>query len=419
MTAGAGPAGDTEGPADHRGPAVRLRAERLYRGAGPVRRGEAVLIRGDRIVAVGPDARVPRPGGAEFTFDAATLLPGLIDAHTHLLLPHGRDVARPLPGPEAMAAARAVAGRLLARGITAVRDLGSPGTLGQALRDEIAAHRTPGPAVLAAGRPVTSPDGHFRGIGRTARTAAQASAAVRRLHAEGADLVKAVVTGGSLTPGTDMARAYLGRAELAALVADAHRLGMPVAAHAHGTAGIEAALAAGADTIEHCTWLDPDGRVGEPRPDLLRALRDGGATAVLAGPVEPAFAAALDGAAEPGPRETPQWRRRVRIWRNGRELARAGVPVALGSDAMYGQFADCRDLTVRARAMAAFAGWRPAELLAALTAGGARALGRTGELGTVAAGAYADLLVVAGNPAESLADLDRVVAVFRRGRRVV
>ncbi len=111
--------------------------------------------------------------------------------------------------------------------------------------------------------------------------------------------------------------------------------------------------------------------------------------------------------------------RRIQIWRNGRTLARAGVPVALGSDSMYGQFPDYRDLTIRARAMVAFAGWQPAEMLAALTTGGAHALGRLGEVGTLAAGAYADLLVVSGNPTESIDDLDRVVAVFKRGRRVV
>ncbi|MFF7196215.1 amidohydrolase family protein [Streptomyces sp. NPDC008079] len=402
-------------------PATRIRARWLYGGAGVARRGAAILVRGDRIAAVGPDADVPHTGGPELTFEAATVLPGLIDAHTHLLLPYGRDLTRVDSGSAAAtAAARAVAARLLGRGVTTVRDLGSPGTDGQALRDAIGARPADGPTVVAAGRPITSPHGHFRSFGITVEGAAEAAGAVRLLHDEGADLVKIAVTGGSLTPGTDMSRAYLGRSEMAAIVAAAHARGMRVAAHAHGTEGIEIALAAGVDTIEHCTWLDARGRIQAPPPELLRALCDRRQSVVLAGPIEPAIADLLDTPVPSGADSpmAPGLERRLRIWRNGRTLARAGVPVALGSDSIYGQFPDCRDLTVRARAMVAFAGWRPAEALAALTSGGAHALGRAGEVGTIAPGAYADLLVVAGNPTESIGDLDRVVAVFKRGRRV-
>ncbi|WP_424532021.1 amidohydrolase family protein [Sphaerisporangium viridialbum] len=412
--------------ADGGGPATRIRAEWLYRGAGVAQRGAAILIRGERIVMVGPDARVPSADGPEFTFAAATVLPGLIDAHTHLLLPHGGDLTWAGSGPAdaaattaAASAARSIAGRLLESGVTTVRDLGSPGTLGQALRDAVDADQTAGPTIVAAGRPITSPDGHFRSFGITVQGADQAARAVERLHGEGADLVKVAVTGGSLTPGTDMGRAYLGRAEVAAVVAAAHDRGMRVAAHAHGTAGVEVSLAAGVDSIEHCTWLDADGRVQSPPPVLVRALRDRRRSVVLAGPIEPAIADVLDIAAGPDPRVSPGVDRRIQIWRNGRTLARAGVPVALGSDSMYGQFPGYRDLTIRARAMVAFAGWQPAEMLAALTTGGAHALGRLGEVGMLAAGAYADLLVVSGNPTESIDDLDRVVAVFKRGRRVI
>ncbi|MBD0734310.1 amidohydrolase family protein [Streptomyces sp. CBMA29] len=427
----------TEDLAAQAGPATRIRARWLYGGAGVARRGAAILIRGDRIAAVGPDAAVPHTGGPELTFEAATVLPGLIDAHTHLLLPYGQDLTRVRGGSAAAtAAARAVACRLLGRGVTTVRDLGSPGTDGQDLRDAIGSRPADGPTVVAAGRPITSPDGHFRSFGITVEGAAEAAGAVRLLHDEGADLVKIAVTGGSLTPGTDMSRAYLGRSEMAAIVAAAHGRGLRVAAHAHGTEGIEIALAVGVDTIEHCTWLDARGRIQAPPPELLRALCDRKQSVVLAGPIEPTIADLLDGAVAPGsdprmapgpdPRMAPGpdsgmapgLERRLRIWRNGRTLARAGVPVALGSDSVYGQFSDCRDLTARARAMVAFAGWRPAEVLAALTSGGAHALGRAGEVGTIAPGAYADLLVVAGNPTESIGDLDRVVAVFKRGRRV-
>jgi len=400
-----------------------LRAPRLLTGEyGVVIEDGAVLIDGDRIVAAGNADAIPRAGDAEeIGFAGATLMPGLIDAHVHVCFRAGEDiVAHPqaVSEEDAYSQAKTAARLVLAAGVTTVRDLGCRGTLAQRLRDAVIDGRADGPRILAAGRPITSPKGHFWSIGIEARGAPALRAAVDDLVGEDVDLIKLIATGGSLTPGTDMGRAQFSLEECTALIEAAHDHHRPVAAHAHASEGIERIIAAGVDTIEHCSWMDHDDEIGTPPPDRLAEMRDNGQMIVIAGPVPDALFDARGGIAQPTGSEPRSVARLLKLWRNSLQARRMGVGTALGTDSLFGQFENGHDLAYRAEALVARAGWSPFEVLEMLGSAGARAVRGTGHIGVLAPGAYADIAVIDGDPATRIADLHRVAAVFLGGTRV-
>lgn len=201
----------------------------------------AVLVSGERIVAAGPRAAVERsapPSAIRHSFPGGTVLPGLIDAHVHLAMDASADpVAGLLAGDTGELARQAAdrAARMLATGVTTVRDLGGHGNAAIQLRDAISAGRLPGPRILAAGTPLTPPGGHGWFFGGEVDGERAAIARVRSLKAAGADLVKVMASGGHITSGSvPMHRAQFTGRQLLSIVSEAHRLGMPVAAHAHG-----------------------------------------------------------------------------------------------------------------------------------------------------------------------------------------
>ena len=385
-------------------------------------RGTGVLIENGLITAAGantgPSAAEAR-GGFVHDYPGATLLPGLIDAHTHICMAHGEDLTG-VPDSELLEASvetgRKAAAAMLAAGVTTARDLGCRGQSAQQVRDDLSAT---GPTLVVSGRPITAWRGHFASFGLTLSGASAARRAVDTLSAEGADLIKVILTGGMLTPGTAVGIAQFDLEEVRALTERAHERGMRVAAHAHGTAGIELAVAAGVDTIEHCSWLERDGSPGQVRDALAETIATRGQVVVIAGPMPSGLA---DTESELGRSRTAPDPVRVasvlRAWRNAAQLRAMGVQVALGSDSLFGQFSDSRDLIYRAEAIVARGGWAPREVLELVTEGGAAALGRTGVLGRLCVGATADLLVVEGDPTVDITALRRVLAVYRSGRLV-
>ncbi|HJU02445.1 MAG TPA: amidohydrolase family protein, partial [Actinomycetes bacterium] len=240
---------------------VVLRAPRLLDGTGaqPVD-DAAVLLDGGRIAYAGPATGLP--DGADrieaLDFPAATLLPGLVDAHVHLVASGGPDLAADVPRTEAerMLAAVVNARRQLEAGVTLVRDLGSPGAEAVLVGRAVEAGTIPGPRVVASGPAVTMTGGHIPYLGRVTDGVEAMRAAVRANLALGARCIKVVATGGVLTPGVDPREPAYTQAELDALVDEAHRLGLTVAAHAIGEGGVAAALRAGVDSIEHGMFLD-------------------------------------------------------------------------------------------------------------------------------------------------------------------
>jgi imidazolonepropionase-like amidohydrolase len=385
-----------------------LRAPRLLDGTGAGTLDDAaVWLDGGRIAWVGPAAELPAGAAAARTvdLDGCTLLPGLIDAHVHLVASGGPDLAADIPGTEAERVLAAIANcrRHLDGGTTLVRDLGAPGGEVIALARAIEAGTVEGPSVIAAGPAVTMTGGHIAYMGRVADGPQQMRAAIRANLQLGAGCIKVVATGGVLTKGLDPRIAAYTLEELEALVDEAHRFGLRVAAHAIGEGGVATALRAGVDSIEHgmfldktCIdlFLDTGARLsatfsapgciihGETVPDWIKQRARPAAEAQAA-----SFKAAID----------------------------AGVRVVAGTDAgtpenFHGRVAYEVVAMVEA-GLGAAAGIRAA------TSEAADLLGDP-ERGVLRAGAVADLLAVDGDVLADVRALTRTAAVFKSGRQV-
>jgi imidazolonepropionase-like amidohydrolase len=386
-----------------------LRAPRLLDGTGtPAVTDAALLVEGGRIAYAGPAAGLPEGAGRlpSLEFPGATLLPGLVDAHVHLVASGDPDLAAGLPKTEAERTLAAVvnARRNLDRGVTLVRDLGAPRAeavlVGRAVEEGALA----GPRVVAAGPAVTMTGGHIPYLGRVTDGVDAMRAAVRANLALGARCIKVVATGGVLTPGVDPRKPAYTQAELDALVDEAHRLGLTVAAHAIGEGGVAAALRAGVDSIEHGMFLD------EAAIELLLAT---GArlSATFSAPY-----GILSGPSVPGwikDRARPAAEAQARSFQ---AAVQAGVPVVAGTDA--GTPDNHHGGVAREVGFMVEAGLDVLRGVRAATAEGADLLG-VDDRGVLQRGAAADVLVAGGDVAADFAALQRVVAVFQDGRQVV
>ncbi|MEU4690725.1 amidohydrolase family protein [Actinoplanes sp. NPDC023714] len=387
-----------------------ITAARMLAGpAGEVTADAAVLVRGATIVAAGPRAEVARlaaPGEPVSDHPGATLLPGLVNGHVHLSLDASADPVGGLlaAGDGALEAAVADrAARLVRAGITTARDLGDRGGAVLRLRGRIAAGEVAGPRLLTSGAPLTPPGGHCWFFGGEVDGERAALDAVRR-HAEaGVDVIKIVASGGHLTAGAArMWESQFSAPELRSIVGEAHRLGLPVAAHAHGTASIAAAVDAGADTIEHCTWMDGAGRL-ERRDDVAARMAERGIAACCT-TCGPDWRGTL---ASRGPAETRHTYGRL-AW-----MAERGVPLLPGTDAGVSQSGF--DGMTGLLELYHWLGFPAARVIELATTGAARLLGLGATTGRIAPGYDADLLVVDGDPLAGLGALRRVRLVVARG----
>ena len=385
---------------------LAVRGERLFDGvrssdgAGPV-----VLVEGTTIVAVlegGP------PADAEVVdFAGATLLPGLVDTHVHLAFDASRDPVAALAGQDddaVIAAMVAAARTALLGGVTTVRDLGDRDYLSLGLRG-----RADLPTIVAAGPPVTTPLGHCHFLGGEVADSVDAVRQAVRDHADrGCDVIKVMSSGGTMTPGTRQEEAQFARDVLCAAADEAHRLGLPVTAHAHGTDAIENCLAAGVDGMEHVSFWTADGV--DDRPDLRQAIADRGvvvgATAGLL-PPPPGFA--------PPPAVLA---RAAKFIANTRDMVERGAVVVAGTDAGIAPVKP-HDVLRHAVAQLGDLGMTPQQALETATSRAARAIGLGDRKGRLAAGYDADLLVVDGDPLADPAAIHRIRAVFARGQQLV
>ena len=387
---------------------VVLRAPRLLDGTGVQQVADgAVLVDGGRVVYAGAAADLPRSADqAEIReFPGCTLLPGLVDVHVHLVASAGPDLAADVPGSEAERTLAAVrnARRQLDQGVTLVRDLGAPGAEVVAVARAIEAGMVEGPRVLAAGPAVTMTGGHIAYLGRVADGPDAMRAAVRGNLAMGARCIKVVATGGVLTKGIDPREPAYTQPELDALVDEAHRLGMTVAAHAIGEGGVAAALRAGVDSVEHGMFLD------DAAIELFLAT---GAR------YTPTFCAPHGILAGPS---VPGWikdRARPAAEAQGasfRAAVKAGVPVVAGTDA--GTPDNPHGGVAREVAFMVDAGLDVLLAVRAATAEAADLLGDP-DRGVLRPGAHADVLVADGDVTADIAALGRPAAVFQSGRQV-
>ena len=198
-------------------------------------------------------------------FGDATIMPGLVDAHIHLALDAGPDPLgrrSEVDDEQLLAEMRWAARQALMAGVTTVRDLDDRGFLGSDQGDDLADPLL-GADVVPAGPPLTSPQGHCWSLGGVVEESG-IRAAVREHARGGADVIEVMVTGGEMTPGTDPTTCQFSLAALNATADEAHRQGLMITGHAHGAAGILAAVEAGFDGIEHASFATPDGPTAHP-----------------------------------------------------------------------------------------------------------------------------------------------------------
>lgn len=405
-------------------PAVTaIRAGTLIDGTGgsPVRNA-VILIQGERITAVGANVQVPA-GASVLDLSNATVLPGFIDAHVHLV---GRTIGdgdwqhaglTELPSELALLGA-AHAHQTLEAGFTTVRVVGS-GSFGDiALRNAINAGWIPGPRVLGAGTSFGINGGHCDGssgyqpdlpISRgTIETGAadgveQVREAVRYNVKHGADVIKICATGGVLSPTDSAGVQQYTEEEIRAVVEAAHMTERRVAAHAHGTAGIKAAVRAGVTSIEHGSMLDAEAvTLMKQRGTWLVPTLLAGFTVeslATAGRLPPAIAAKALVIAP-------------RMHNSFKMAVDGGVRIALGTDAgVMRHGTNAREFALMVRY-----GMTPMQAIVAGTSSAATLLGLEREVGTLAVGKRADIVAVQGNPLQSIQALENVTFVMKDGR---
>lgn len=383
------------------------RPDRVFDG-DRVRRGVLLLVDGSRLLDVREGPAAPDVPVTELP--GCTILPGLIDAHVHLCGDGGPDaLARvPLQDPAERAAHvdRALR-QQLAAGVTTVRDLGD-----HHWSVVERGSRVDEPRLVVSGPPITTPGGHCWSMGGEAAGPAALDRAVRERVERQVDVVKIIVSGGSMTAGSDLLALQYGVADVARVVRAAHAAGLPVTAHAHSEESVRVCLAAGVDGIEHCTCMTARGL--EQPPDLFSALAAAGTwvcPTIGRIPGSAPSPQAQDLAARTG------YTVAGRLAQVG-ALAAAGVRVVSGSDAGIHP-GKPHGVLPHAVAELVAAGVPPAAALASATSLAAEACGLGGVTGRLRPGLDADLLAVTGDPSTDIADLHRVRLVVARGRETV
>lgn len=401
---------------------VVLHAARLIDGTGaaPIANG-VVVVTDDKIVAVGKQGSVTIPSGAKtIELGDATLLPGFIDAHTHII---GRELMDPAGAEsatrdnDALGAIIGVANaqKTLLAGFTSIRNLGAPDFQDMALRTAVNTGFVIGPRMENAGHAIGITGGHcdengykpglFDGDYKTgvADGVDQVKAAARYQAKYGADVIKICATGGVLSEGDAVGVQQYTYEEMKAIVDEATKLERKVAAHAHGTEGIKAAVRAGVSSIEHGSFLDEEGaRMMAQRGTYLVPTLSAGEAATRA-----ADAGILKGLrAQKARAAATAMKNAVRI------AVKDGVPIALGTDAGVGSHGtNGREFGL----MVEWGGMTPMQALVAGTSSGAKLLGWDNRVGSLKTGLLADIVAVPGDPLANIHVTEKPVFVMKNG----
>ena len=394
-----------------------LKAARVFDGKSDrVVQPGVVVVAGNTIQSLGGAV----PAGAHvIDLGDATLLPGLIDAHTHLTMEFNPDyngqrlsnLTRTIP--EEAIRATVNARKTLMAGFTTVRDVGSSNFLDIGLRNSINSGVVPGPRMLVAVHALGATGGHcddgdgFRfGLlnhesgpeDGVINSPDQGRFAVRFNVKYGADVIKTCPTGGVLSPTDDVDAPQLTEAEMEAIVTAAHELRRKTAAHAHGAEGAKRAIRAGIDSIEHGTFLDDE---------ALRMMREHGTylvptLSVRSGIAESKFPPLVQQKADLAVRSQDAMVRRA---------LSMGVKIALGTDAAVYPHGD----NALEFVLMAADGMTPAQSLRAGTSVAADLLGLANKIGTLEAGKLADIVAVPGNPLDDIKATQSVMFVMKEG----
>ncbi|MBM4382810.1 MAG: amidohydrolase family protein [Deltaproteobacteria bacterium] len=395
---------------------VAVRAARLIDGSGaPPIRDAVVLIADQRITAVGRSLAIP-DGTRVIDLGGATLLPGLIDCHTHIAGGDPGDYYEQLfrRSPiDAAVTAHVFARRTLEAGFTSVREVGAEELVDVALKRAIERGEVVGPRMQVATLAIGATGGHadltgfspylrFENLSGIADGVDGVRKAVRQRAKWGADVIKVVATAGVLSEEESVGAPQYTQAELDALVDEASTWGLRVAAHAHGAEGIKRAVRAGVASIEHGSLLDDEG---------IRLMKQRG-TVLVADVYNDDYILA-EFARLGYPQKIINKERLIgRTQRESFQRAvRAGVKVAFGSDAgVYPHGWNGKQFAHMVRW-----GLSPLEAITAATSRAAELLGWEDRAGRVAPGLYADLIAVAGDPLTDVTELERVTWVMKGG----
>jgi imidazolonepropionase-like amidohydrolase len=336
--------------------------------------------------------------------ESSTLMPGMIDSHTHLVFdPHQKNKASLANAQDRLVdLMRSHANQALRAGITTVRDLGDKDYLSLQLRDDY--QQGLGPEVLAAGPPITPRRGHCWFLGGESEGESGIRAAIAERARRGVNVVKIMATGGVITPGWGPHESQYSLSELKTAVDAAHDAGMAITAHAHGTQGIADAIAAGVDGVEHASFYTTDDCVPDWNAVKLLAQKH-----IYVGATE----AWLPPEASPEPVDTRRLDKRTTIYAR---MYQEGVPLLCCSD---GGVHPRKTHNCLAHGIIHFGsqlGLSNAEALAVATHRAAQACGVGDRKGMIAPGYDADIISINGNPMVRLSDLLNVNAVICAGR---
>ena len=393
-----------------------IKAARLIDGQGGAPLANAVVvIEGDRIARVG--AALAVPAGAEvIDLGSATLLPGLIDCHTHLTGQPGdnyyEDIFRKSAIDYAMVA-HVYAKRTLDAGFTSVRDVGAGELIDVAMRNAINRGEIAGPRMQVATLAVSATGGHgdlsgfspylsFKGLDNIADGIDEIRKLVRTEVKYGADVIKVAATAGVLSEEESVGAPQFSQEELNALVEEAHMWEKRVAAHAHGTEGIKRAIKAGVTSVEHASFIDDEG---------IRLAKEKGTWLVMDIYNDDYILAEF--AKKGYPQKIIEKERLVgRTQReNFRKAVQAGVKMAFGSDAgVYPHGWNGKQFAKMVEG-----GMTPMQAIKAATIDAADLLGWRDRLGSIEAGKFADVIAVKGDPLKDVTEFEKVSFVMKGG----
>jgi len=341
--------------------------------------------------------------GNQIDISGCTVMPGLIEGHAHLCfepVPNWRAIYDSDTDAKRLLRMATNGRKMLNAGITTVRDLGAPTGLSIELRDALASGLAEGPRLLVAGAPITTTGGHCWFMGGECDGETGIRKAVREHVKAGTDWIKVMATGGNMTPRTNPFAAQFTVDELRACVEEAHRLRRKVAAHAHGVVGIRAAVEAGVDCIEHCSFQVPTGY--ENDRELIAAIAKAGTL------VSPTVSIGFRNWADDGRR-----RARGEILTG---LLDSGCRVLMSTDCGIPGVPHAA-LSGGMDVLAELTGRRPIDVLKLATSRSAELL-ELDDRGVIAAGKLADLVVVEGDPLNELSALEKVRLVVKGGEIV-
>jgi len=377
--------------------------------------GQAIVIEDDKIVSVGPaaDAKLA-PGTETIDLPSATVLPGLIDAHTHLTADTNQIgyQALGISVPRAALTGAKNARITLEAGFTTVRNVGASGYSDVALRDAINAGDVAGPRMLVSGPALGITGGHCDenllpfGFHYQAEGVADGIEAVQHKVREvikyGADLIKICATGGVMSKGDDPNASQYTQEEMKAIVAEAHRLGRKVAAHAHGAEGVRWASIAGVDSVEHGHLMDDDS---------IATLKKNGTYIV------PTLYLMDWNRENLSQRNAPDYMvKKMQLvsaagQNNLKRAFAAGLKVGFGTDAaVYPHGLNAHEFAVYVRL-----GMTPLQAIQTSTINDADLLGWSNKIGTLEAGKWADMIAVDGDPLKDVTTLEHVKFVMKGG----